>query len=305
MAILAADPIKGLLRNGRDGGVASALGYLLSRRVRSFLPGLMLRVPGEDAEVHVLTGRARLTMALWMIASWTTATGRRWRFVIHDDGTLRGDDARAIRTLVPGSRVLLSAESTRDVSRYLASYPLCLQCRNLHPLCRKIFDIPLFASSDRFLAVDTDILFFRSPDRLERWFSEGRPGCIFLKDVRNAALLKGSDVQKLLGVQLIERVNTGILAVSKAALCFDRLESLFLSTDLLKRDRWYIEQTLFALTASIFGRVELLPPRTYVMSVEGRCPKDAIARHYVGAVRHLFYSEGLPKVIPLLRRAGR
>jgi hypothetical protein len=305
MAILAADAIKGLLRNGRDGGVGSALGYLFSRRVRSFLPGLMLRVPGEAAEVHVLTGRGRLTMALWMIASWTTATGRGWRFVIHDDGTLREADARAIRTLVPGSRVLLSAESTPEVSRHLTSYPLCLQCRNLHPLCRKIFDIAFFASNDRFLAIDTDILFFRSPDRLERWFSEGQPGCIFLEDVRDVALLKGSDVQKLLGVQLIERVNTGIIAVPKAALCFDRLESLLLSTDLLRRDRWYIEQTLFALAASIFGRVELLPPQHYVLTLEAPCPKDAIARHYPGAVRHLFYSEGLPKVIPLLRRAGR
>ena len=294
--------LKNFGRALRNGGWPSALGCLRASAIRRLLPRLT-DPPMEDFEVHVLTGRERLTMCLWMVASWIAATKRYWRFVIHDDGSLREADANLIRRLLPQSRLHLSTETTLQVSERLKGYPLCLQCRNLHPLARKLFDMPLFATGDRLLAIDTDILFFERPVRLEAWIAEPRPNCIFMEDVRDMTLLTPAAVQQILGLELVKNINTGIVAVPKTALTLELLEGFLEKTELLKYDRWYVEQTLFALAASLWRDVELLPAE-YVMSLAKRCPELAVARHYVGAVRHLFYSEGISRVEPLLRRTA-
>ena len=58
---------------------------------------------------------------------------------------------------------------------------------------------------------------------------------------------------------------------------------------------WRVEQTLFALCASRGGKGGLLP-KNYEVSLRRRASPDAIARHYVGAVRDRFYGEGLKRL---------
>jgi hypothetical protein len=56
---------------------------------------------------------------------------------------------------------------------------------------------------------------------------------------------------------------------------------------------WRIEQTLFALCSSRYG-VELLPEPYDVHLGEGI---KGPVRHYVGAVRHLMYKQGVRKLV--------
>lgn len=303
MPALKNDFIKGVLRNARDGGLPSAWGCLTAGRICRQLPALARAFPPADFEIQILTGRSRLIMAFWMIASWMAATQRSWRFVFHDDGTLTESDAEKIRALLPGSRVLLSAQTTPEVVRALINHPLCLQCRNRHPLGRKLMDMPLFAAQPQLLTIDTDILFYLRPDRMLRWIAEKESTCLFMEDVQDASLLTAAEAAQMFGVKLAQRVNTGIVAVPKAVLSLDFLEDCLQRANLLQRDPWFIEQTLYALAASASGRVELLNGE-YFMPLEPSCPDHAVARHYMGANRHLFYSEGLPKVSRLLQAVG-
>ena len=58
---------------------------------------------------------------------------------------------------------------------------------------------------------------------------------------------------------------------------------------------WRIEQTLLALAASRDG-VDLLPEREYRISLaEGT--QGCVVKHYVGAVRHLMYREGMARLV--------
>src|SRR5207244_6195553 len=57
---------------------------------------------------------------------------------------------------------------------------------------------------------------------------------------------------------------------------------------------WRIEQTLYALCSSRFG-VELLPERYDIRLSEGI--NNSSCRHYVGAIRHLFYGEGIRHLV--------
>jgi hypothetical protein len=56
---------------------------------------------------------------------------------------------------------------------------------------------------------------------------------------------------------------------------------------------WRIEQTLLALCSARFG-VELLPSEYRISLTCGA--ENCVAKHYVGAVRHLMYSEGMRRL---------
>lgn len=277
------------------------MGYLRSAEIWRLMPRLVQRLPVEDFEIHILSGRARLTMALWMMVSWMANTGRQWKFVIHDDGSLNAGDSIRFKRIIPHGRVILSKDSNPAINDLLSRHPLCLRCRNLHPLGRKLFDIPLFALQDKLLSIDTDILFYNAPQLLLRWISEsGGDKTIFMEDVKDASLVSVQDARFLFNMELKQKVNTGIIGILKKNLSLDFLEDCLARTGMLNKDRWYVEQTLFAVTASKFSRVELLPAE-YVMSLAPQCPANAVARHYVGAVRHYFYSEGLARIRPMLK----
>lgn len=264
------------------------------------MPRLTHRLQFEDFEIHVLAGQSRLTMALWMIASWITTTGRHWKFVIHDDGTLGPMDVVRLEHALAHCKVILSKDSNSAVGQALSKYPLCLRCRNLHPLGRKLFDMPLFAIQNKLLSIDTDILFFSTPQLMLQWIiGEDNGKSIFMEDVKDASLVPALEAEQLFEINLVQKVNTGIIGIQKQILSLDFLEECLACSGILNKDRWYIEQTLFALASSKFSNVELLPPG-YVMAMDAQCPADAVARHYVGAVRHLFYSEGLAQVRPML-----
>jgi hypothetical protein len=304
MSQLLRGPVRDFLRTARDGGIRSAWEFLLSPRIRFILPGLARAFEPAAVEVHVLTGSSRLTMAFWMMASWIVATRRSWRFVIHDDGTLRQEDVAGLKKLLPDCRVLLNSESNPEITARLASYPLSLKCRNLHPFGKRLFDFPMLATGDRFISIDTDVLFFMTPERLIRWCGESDPGCIFFEDIKDASLLETDEVQRLFGVPLAQKINAGLFAMPKAALSVEIIEKCLAKTSILTGNPWFMEQTLHAVAASVHGRVELLP-KDYVMSLSPQCPPGALARHYVGAIRHLFYSEGIPRVSQNLGRWRR
>ena len=57
---------------------------------------------------------------------------------------------------------------------------------------------------------------------------------------------------------------------------------------------WRIEQTLYALCGSRYG-AELLP-QAYDVRLEAGIP-PRIFRHYVGAIRHLMYGEGIAHLV--------
>lgn len=296
------DKFKGFIRNLRHGGMSSAIGFLRSPEIRKILPSLCQSFPRKEFEIHLLSGASRIDMALWMAASWVATTERHWRFVVHDDGTLTPDLADLVYRTLSGSRVITSLESEAALAGALTGYPLALKCRNLHPLSRKLFDIPFFSSGSHFLTIDTDVLFFRRPDRLLDWVSEPGRTSLFLEDVADNSLPDAIEAARLLGGALTRRINTGIIAVSKETILLPQIEECLERTSILNGDPWFIEQSLYATLASLNSIVEFLPP-SYEMSVAETCQDDAVSRHYVGAVRHLFYSEGIQKLRPLI--AGR
>ena len=103
------------------------------------------------------------------------------------------------------------------------------------------------------------------------------------------------EAEEELEVKLWPKVNTGLCLITKSAMDLDFCDRVLAQTSILRGHIWRIEQTLYALCASRAGKGGLLPPE-YEVSLRKRASPDAVARHYVGAVRDRFYSEGVARL---------
>lgn len=86
-------------------------------------------------------------------------------------------------------------------------------------------------------------------------------------------------------------LNFVVLSCSKASIyLLDWIEEFLALPSLKAGHFWRIEQTLFALCSSRFGFEHL--PAEYTVRLEPGLGGRPF-RHYVGAIRHLMYGEGM------------
>ena len=283
-----------LRRNLKRGWKAAYHDYKTLPRIEEwFWP--FVTEPPMSVPVHVLTGAQDWRLAAWMLASWFEASEHNWSVDIHDDGTLPKDAQAKLLRLFPHARIITRAEADAALSPVLRAFPFCWEYRQMHPLGLKIFDVPHFSEGTRYLLFDSDVLFFRHPREILDWVSSSRDECWFNEDVADATLLTAAEAKEELGVRLWQRVNSGLCLIHKPAISFDFIDRALAQTSILRGKVWRIEQTLYALCASMHGKGGLLP-RTYEVSLNKHADDDVIARHYVGAVRDRFFGEGVERL---------
>jgi hypothetical protein len=249
-----------------------------------------------DVSVHVLTSEKDWRLAAWSLASFLHYTEIAWPVIIHDDGTLSEEAIKVLGELFESCRIITRAESDAEVSRALVPFPFCLDYRNTHPLGLKVFDMAHYARSERFIVLDSDVLFFRRPQDIIGWATAPlAKDCWFNEDAQENSLLTASEAREELNVKLWSRVNTGLCLLYRAAMEPDFCDRALALTSILRGHMWRVEQTLFALCASRQGKGGLLP-KTYEVSLERNAGKDVTSRHYVAAVRDRFFAEGLKRL---------
>lgn len=248
-------------------------------------------------EIHVLTSKSDWLNLVWSLKSFYWASGRRYRLCIHDDGSLDAEAKAALAGQFPEARLMDRAASDREVLPSLAAYPRCQAFRQSNHLAPKLFDFRHYLRCDRMLLFDSDLLFFEEPVELLRRIEspEYRLNSVNA-DVASAYTVSPADVRERFGFDLVDRFNSGLGLIHRESLNLDWMEA-FLELPSILSHFWQIEQTLFAMCSSRY-RVELLPAEFRVSLTKGI--DGCVEKHYVGAVRHLMYSEGMAH----LARAG-
>lgn len=245
----------------------------------------------STCEIHVLTCQADWLNLLWALKSFYLVSGRRYRLCIHEDGTLDDAAIAALRYHFPDARLVFRAAADEWALGLESKYPRLAEFRHRHPLSLKISDFTPFLQGDRMLVFDSDLLFFREPTALlQRIEDPDYRLNSFNEDIDSAYSIEAKVAKDHLGIDLLPRFNSGLGLAHKESIRLDWLEDFLALPGLLDGHFWRIEQTLFALCSSRFG-VELLPPEYRVYLDEGI--DDRPMRHYVGAIRHLMYGEGV------------
>ena len=265
---------------------------LVRPRILSTAP--VKQTVSDVCEIHVLTSESDLLNMLWALKSFYRISGSTFKLCIHDDGSLQRASRELLSNHFPNARLILRSDADLVMNEALQSYPLCKQLRASHCLALKLFDFLHYLESDRLLLIDSDILFFRHPTELLRRIEDPTYLCNTVNgDVKDSYTVTADAVREQCGFFLQSRFNSGLGLIHRKSVTFADVER-YLSLPNITSHPWLIEQTLFALCSSQHG-VQLLP-QDYDVSLA--TPLEARpCRHYVGAIRHLLYDEGIRKLV--------
>lgn len=245
-------------------------------------------------EIHVLTSAKDWLNLMWALKSFYWTSKRHYALCIHDDGTLTTEQCDIFQRHFPQARVIGRKLADDHVSVGLLNYPRCLEFRKTNHLAPKVFDFAAYLSSDRMLLLDSDILFFEEPTALLNRIEDPEYQLNTVNgDVVSAFTVDPTIVKTKCGFSMVERFNSGLGLIHQASINLDWIEEFLDLPDIIGHF-WRIEQTLYALLSSKFG-AELLPS-VYDVHLEGDI-NGAPSRHYVGAIRHLMYGEGIRHLV--------
>ncbi|WP_206603063.1 hypothetical protein [Leptolyngbya ohadii] len=245
-------------------------------------------------EIHVFTCAKDWLNLVWTLKTFYYYSKRHYALCIHDDGTLTESDRASLRHHFPNARLIDRPSADARMFAELTRYPRCLEFRQTNHLSPKVFDFASYLEADRMLLLDSDILFFQEPTILLRRIEDPDYTLNTVNgDVDSAYTIDPTIVHQLCDFEVINCFNSGLGLIHKASLNFDWIEE-FLALPGIIGHFWRIEQTLYALLSSKYG-VELLP-NEYAVTLEKNL-KGLPSRHYVGAIRHLMYGEGIRQLV--------
>lgn len=248
----------------------------------------------DDPTVHMLVSSRTWHAGLLAAVAWEHHTGRRWRFFIHEDGTVDEAARRRIRAVLPDVRLVSRPEADGKLAGVLRDHPRCLAQRAKHNLFLKFSDFAAFAPDGRFLVLDSDVIFFRPPAEILEWVDRGSDTCHYNEDTKEKFCIPRAYLEEALGITMWPRFNSGLVLVPRAAIDWDLAEKLVSTFESTAHHPQFFEQTLYALMGSAWGRGGALP-RSHEISWGYFHHRGAVCRHYVGAFKHdLLYIEGAP-----------
>jgi len=245
--------------------------------------------------LHMVVGHAMLPMGLLALRSWEFHTQRRWCPVIHEDGSFTAQDRTRIGEHFPEARIIDRMRADREVAAALQDFPACREHRLRHNWFLKVFDTHHYASGDRYVILDSDIVFFRRPSLVLEWIDGASDAMWIMEDEREKYSQPRADISRLMNVTMVERGNSGLDLVPKAAARLDLAEHFLETCAPQARQYEFLEQTIFALWVSAWGHGGLLPRDEYEISWNNFRGPRAVCRHYIGASKNdALFVEGAP-----------
>lgn len=249
-----------------------------------------VQTTSTHCEIHVLTSQDDFLNLLWALKSFYYYSKCTYSLCVHSDGTLSDSQIALLKFHFPNARVILKKDADKIMARALSVYQRALDFRQSNHLAPKVFDFKYFLESDKMLLIDSDVLFFSSPQELiSRIENPDYHKNTVNKDVLYGYTIPMEEVQNQLDFTWIPYFNSGLGLIHRESINFEWIEK-FLALPNIVGHFWRIEQTLFSLCSSKFG-VELLPPE-YDVRLEKNV-QGLASRHYVGRIRHLMYAEGM------------
>jgi hypothetical protein len=255
----------------------------------------------RGAQVAFLTGKTYWYQTLFCFASLQAQMPERITPLIHEDGTLTADARAHILRVVPWAKLIGANAIKERLDRSLpaASFPTLRAKRLDYPHLRKLTDIHASAPGWT-LVMDSDMLFFRPPRMLARWFNA--PHAIFMQDVFNAYGYSSALMAELAGGEMPDRINVGLYALHSPGIDWQRVEYCC-RTQLEREGTTYVqEQALTALLLAGAG-AEALPAADYIVQpslAEGRAP-TAVLHHYVAHSKRSYFQHGWCHVLGRLQ----
>ena len=256
-----------------------------------------LELGAKPIEVHVLTGKRfwyQTAFCLWSLAK---ASGREVVPNIYDDGSMKPEHAAYFGERFPSARVVGQEEIIGRLDRFLpeSKFPR-LRERWLHyPNIRKLTD-PHAGGSGWKLVIDSDLLFFRSPDLLSHWV-DSPDSPLHAVDSETSYGYPLDEMSALAGHRVVERLNVGLCGLKSELIDWERME--YWCEELISKHgtHYYLEQALVAMLVA--GKeCAVLPPQDYITLPRdpeaSRC--EAVMHHDVSSSKPWYFRSNWRRV---------
>lgn len=259
--------------------------------------------PKSTWRLVVLTTTETFLESLWAAYSATTWIQPQPEIVFYLDGEMpSGGDALQSK-IFPKSR---GESSLSVIEKIPANCPDFKNACKRNSSARKLAIQALENREKAVLYMDADILFFEKPvEILESIFTGNGVWHINAHEgLRADPKLMEEVLQKK--IPHLEDYNSGLLYLSPNVLTCEEIEK-WISPKRCDPFAWFIDQTILAILLPQYGS-QLLPMDRYVASCrrqfyfeEDHSAEGMVMRHYMGPVRHLMYSKGMPRFFDSLK----
>lgn len=254
--------------------------------------------PSEtEVTLCLLVGPFQVGMAEWMLATWTHTTGREWPILVREEPALNDQERNRLRRFSSRIEFVTPEQALTRVVPLLADRPMIRAFRQHHWIASQIIDFPLLCQSRRWLQIDSDVLFFRRPQALLDWSDERSEQPLFIQDAGESFDVTFSECDRHFQCRPYERVNLGLAALPRSIYQPDRFEAWLRTPPLLGAVTFLKPQNLAAIAAAALthGSRGGVLPAGYQMADSNPPDGNSVARHYVGRVRSLFFTQGIPQ----------
>lgn len=261
------------------------------------------KIERNDLELMSMVSHADLPLLIVSLKTFLFTSKQAFNITIIDDGSLLPSDVDQLRKHLKDVKIIMRAEADRVIAKKYQKRKRYLKFREKEAMVRKAIDLPLLASKPNILTIDSDILFFHSPDQILQSVADGHIKGAFISDITSAYTLSPIEAKVFFKLSLVPKLNGGLIYFSKSLIDLDLVEKFLSYIENETVLRRLFMQTYFALIFSRLDKDSLvrLSPQDYVLDYETVTKKDIVARHYVGTpeyVREFFFRDVERALIP-------
>jgi uncharacterized protein (UPF0248 family) len=270
---------------------------VLQHKINTLKP-ITLNDVNSQLTIAILANKKNLCeslAALYSFCFWENNV----RVHYHEDGTLNDNDILIIKKIFPGIVVFKKSEQTKKVIDMLLAKNLhnCAQLRKHFIFAVRLFDMLIEKKTPYLLQIDSDVLFFSKPTQILDIVSKGHLNGCFNQDTSNCYTFSQNIIDKYLPIPVLNNVNAGLFMHN-----FN--EDFFAFTDNIIKNEpysvssWHLEQTLFAMYASLKGNFLALPKQYDLLRRERKAGNKIVSEHYCHNTGYNLHKDFIYKILP-------
>lgn len=267
------------------------------------LPPLPLFPDTDPVVLHLMSGDKFWYQTVFCLHSFAQSSRRTVHAVIHDDGSMDEACVRRLSRLGSGVTIRRALELQGQLERLLplAHFPVLRERWENYPNIRKLIDVHLGASGWK-LVLDSDLLFFRTPDFILNWIA-APDRLLHAVDCTESYGYSRPLLTRLAGATIPPLVNVGICGLKSEQLDWDELESWTRRLQEQERTNYYLEQALVAML-SARQSCAVAPAHDY-LTLPGRdevLAPTAVMHHYVAQSKRWYFRHGWRHILAVSGR---
>jgi uncharacterized protein (UPF0248 family) len=218
----------------------------------------------------------------------------------HEDGTLTDQDITIIEKLFPGIIIYRKVEQTQKVNDALMTKGLtnCIELRSHFLFSIRLFDMLLEKKTPYLLQIDSDVLFFSKPQEIFDIIDQGKLNGCYNQDDGDHYTFAPDIIAKYVSTNMLSKINAGLFMHNFDDTFFDFANNI-IQKEPQAALSWHLEQTLFAMYASVKGDFLALPKQYDIMRKERNLGNKLISEHYCHNTGYDFHKDFIYKLFPL------